>query len=150
MSAAGNAKKRSKRPGAIARELMTEVHLVQLAILPQSATEFHSRLSKFIKDAHPLTKNQRERLALLVADPWKKKRGRPAEDKINTEIFVDYIWLSEIGVQPPITRAKAIRAIMDRYGATEDTAAKRYDRAKRTRGMMSTSVPWDKKGKKSD
>jgi hypothetical protein len=103
--------------------------------ISQSAEEFHDRLSEIILDAHKLSNDERQWLANTVQKPWKPKRGAGTKEERYREIFECYILGPLIGDAPELSRADAIREIMDRYKITADAAGKSYDISRKWNGQ---------------
>lgn len=105
----------------------------------KSEAEFYKRLAALILETGKFSDYDRQLLAEQAAIPWRRPRGRPANEERNQKIFFEYHFDGQIHPDDEKRklpkRVEAIREIMSEYKLTEEAAADAYDKAGSTLGL---------------
>jgi hypothetical protein len=111
--------------------------ILYLLEISKTAEEFYFYLSEIILLSDKLTQDERQHLADLVKEPFKRKRGAGIKEQRYHDIYYEFIFplsIEDIPETEKLRRTDAIEIIMERYKITADAAGKSYDIARKYHG----------------
>jgi hypothetical protein len=94
----------------------------------KTSKEFYLKISNLIKSVHDFNEEQVTRLADIIKNEWKPKRGAGSKKDRDEEIWIH--WRMMNTEERLMTRLEMINYIMTQYKVTFDAAAKIFNKIK--------------------
>lgn len=103
----------------------------ELYLRSDTAEEWAANLAELVHHARHLRPEDHAELAKYIRTPFKRQRGRPANNTRRREIWNKYHSGSALSGAPAIPRHQAIAEIANDYGVCHEAAEKAYDQARK-------------------